>query len=297
MPNLFTVPGDVIFGYIAGGHGSEDWGPLSWALAASVLIYCFGLFTNDLADIETDRSERPGRPLPAGIVPVPVACFAALFLFAASCYCGFQLAEKGFRTVLLIAALCIAYNFYFKDRYRIIASGIVASCRVMNVMLGFYATARTEPAIPVIAPALAVWFCYIFGISLAASREMSPAKHKDTLVKGAIIAVSASFLWIATVIVSRLHIIVWAGEIPPGIIMGLSLSLLLIVFSIRSLNSFLHGPGTDAPAQIGAMIRALIFLQASACAIAGYPGFPFLSVIVFLLWFPAMLTGQMFRSS
>src|SRR6187402_3064887 len=77
-PNLFTVPGDPLAGYVLAAYGAFE--PAVWlAVGASICLYAAGLLDNDLADLREDRAERPQRPLPSGAAnPRTVALAAAV---------------------------------------------------------------------------------------------------------------------------------------------------------------------------------------------------------------------------
>ena len=64
-PNLFTVPGDPLAGYVLASYGALE-SDVFFAVGASVCFYAAGLLDNDLADLAEDRAERPARPLPSG---------------------------------------------------------------------------------------------------------------------------------------------------------------------------------------------------------------------------------------
>ena len=68
VPNLFTVPGDPLAGFLIATGGHLDTRALC-AVLASLAIYAAGLAMNDLADFAEDKSERPKRPLPSGAIP------------------------------------------------------------------------------------------------------------------------------------------------------------------------------------------------------------------------------------
>src|SRR5687768_2365240 len=69
-PNLFTVPGDPLAGYLLATQLLALPGDLRVALAigASFCFYSAGLMLNDLLDLREDRRDRPERPLPSGAV-------------------------------------------------------------------------------------------------------------------------------------------------------------------------------------------------------------------------------------
>src|SRR4051794_13901119 len=68
LPNVFTAAADSLAGWLLVGGTLADasgWLPLT---AASMVLYAAGMALNDLFDLEVDRAERPGRPLPSGRV-------------------------------------------------------------------------------------------------------------------------------------------------------------------------------------------------------------------------------------
>src|SRR5438067_12984617 len=68
LPNLFTVPGDPLAGFLLAWDGKRELSFLALAIAVSLCFYGAGLLWNDLADRAVDRAERPQRPLPSGAV-------------------------------------------------------------------------------------------------------------------------------------------------------------------------------------------------------------------------------------
>lgn len=67
VPNLLTVPGDPLAGFLlaTGGRLDERVVP---AVFACLFLYMAGLVINDLADQKEDAIDRPNRPLPSGAV-------------------------------------------------------------------------------------------------------------------------------------------------------------------------------------------------------------------------------------
>ncbi len=113
-PNLFTVPGDPLAGYLMANSYFIDW-TLALVIAASLCFYAAGLLMNDLADEAEDRRERPNRPLPSGaasrksVIMVMVAlCVVGLGVLALSG--NPHAVEAG--GALILAITC--YNFVTK---------------------------------------------------------------------------------------------------------------------------------------------------------------------------------------
>src|SRR5947209_15340499 len=76
LPNVLTAAADSLAGWlVVGGSLSEPrhWLPL---ISASMVLYASGTALNDVFDLEIDRAERPGRPLPSGRVAIRIAAWS-----------------------------------------------------------------------------------------------------------------------------------------------------------------------------------------------------------------------------
>ena len=134
-PNLFTVPGDIVAGWFLAGGTCADPGRAAFLGGASLCIYSAGLVLNDLADAETDRRERPGRPIPSGRVSRRAAVSATLVLTAG----GLGLAAAAGMTSLCVGgglvALVVFYDLAAK-RVPVLGPVVMGACRGANVVLG-----------------------------------------------------------------------------------------------------------------------------------------------------------------
>ena len=59
-PNLLTVPGDPLAGFLLATFGVLR-AQAAFAVGASLCLYAAGLLWNDLFDLEEDRRERPWK--------------------------------------------------------------------------------------------------------------------------------------------------------------------------------------------------------------------------------------------
>ena len=69
LPNLFTLPGDVLVGMAAVLTFTDfktQWTHFLLLCLISALLYSGGLILNDFMDYEEDCAERPDRVLPSG---------------------------------------------------------------------------------------------------------------------------------------------------------------------------------------------------------------------------------------
>ncbi|MBL7134359.1 MAG: UbiA family prenyltransferase [Phycisphaerae bacterium] len=179
-PNLFTVPGDPIAGYVLAGGAFAGAGcaKLVACAGASLLLYCSGLIFNDLFDLKKDRRHRPDRPLPAGKVSPVTAVLVAAVLMGG----GVVLAAPAGPDALLVAGvLAAAILLYDAATKRIPALGAVnmGLCRAMSAVLGACA-AIDAPVLPFLGRASAAShigpytlfvFVYIAIVTLFASYE------------------------------------------------------------------------------------------------------------------------------
>ena len=134
VPNLFTVPGDPLAGFLIATGGRLDMRALC-AVLASLAIYAAGLAMNDLADFAEDTRDRPKRPLPSGAIPRGAAWFATvnltLFGLALCFLAGPQALLMGIGTVMGV----VLYNFITK-KIPVIGALNMGVCRGMSLLLG-----------------------------------------------------------------------------------------------------------------------------------------------------------------
>jgi len=132
-PNLFTVPGDSVAGYLLASGGHAD--ALTAAMAfASLCFYGYGLLLNDIADLDEDRRERPERPLPKGMASVGTARLVAIALAVLALIpCANR---PGTLSVgILLVAIIATYNIWSK-RIAILGPLNMGLCRGLSFLLG-----------------------------------------------------------------------------------------------------------------------------------------------------------------
>ena len=120
LPNVFTVVADISAAFLFVAQGPQ---PLTrWVVIvlAGIALYWAGMILNDLFDLEKDRTERPGRPLPAGHIPLKqarVAGWGLLLLGIALAAAGGYLPSERFEVswlpaavATLLALMIVAYD-------------------------------------------------------------------------------------------------------------------------------------------------------------------------------------------
>jgi len=279
LPNLLTVPGDPVAGFLlasAGGpHGSLT--VLIAAAGVSLSLYLFGLILNDLLDLETDARERPGRPLPAGEITVPQARMAAIAMGLS----GLNLALFAGRPALFVAAalagLIVLYNAALK---RVPGAGVAAMglCRGMSLLLGAVAArpallrAPDVSCVPVFVAACGLTL-YVAAFSAVARREMEADKPQGF----------TRWLPFAALLVFLPALL--AGVSARERLAGVAPAFYVFLMAMTLMRAWLLGGILyrlqPVPVTVGGHIRNLLLVQACCCAATGAQGL--LPAILFVL--------------
>ena len=134
VPNLLTVPGDPLAGFLIASGGHLD-ARVVFAILASLCLYAAGLAMNDLADFSEDKQDRPKRPLPSGAISRPAAWIVTgnlvIFGLGLSFAAGPNAALMGIGVILGVTL----YNFLAK-RIAIIGALNMGVCRGLSLLLG-----------------------------------------------------------------------------------------------------------------------------------------------------------------
>ncbi len=257
VPNLFTVPGDVIVGACLATGEFNNFFSTTTALtiAVSLCLYISGLILNDWFDIETDRVDRPFRPLVSVTVYPPIALLVGVsFIIIALCIA----ICIGKMTGLVAGAIAFAVVFYNWKARKIAILGfiVMALCRGLNVLLGATGTISALgnfTAIPsVVIIAAGSIALYIFFVSVIAKNE---TRGIPDLAMRLLVPVSIAgglFALNYTVGVS------WLGI------------FLCVAVTLAVANAVLFIAEGKMPERIGRLIRYLILVQTVALIVVGH---------------------------
>jgi 4-hydroxybenzoate polyprenyltransferase len=175
LPNLLTVPGDLLAGFLLAPTSSPlDWGQFFLlALPAGLLLYTAGLILNDLFGYAEDKRDRPERPLPSGqISRENAAAVALVFLWVAA----FASAFFDALPIALPLILCIVlYNLGGK-RVPLLGPVLMGLCRAGNLLLGAAVIGKglTPPLPPAPLIGAGVLGVYIAIVTHLARHEARP---------------------------------------------------------------------------------------------------------------------------
>lgn len=250
-PNLFTVPGDPLVGYLISNAGFVDQ-TIFLTTAASLCFYAAGLLLNDVVDLNEDLDERPTRPLPAGRATVGGVRNALWFLNA----CGLLLLSATESGAALLAGVCTvaavwSYNSLTK-KIPVIGAINMGLCRSLSVMIGAMAGPATH------AKPIAAAFAVFIGVFIAAVTNLARFETHASRPFGA--GVLPILPLLAGSIFGISNCLFSPDKAPGAIAFGLAALGGLWLLGKQFVNQH-----TPLPPLIGAHIRLLLPLQAGAC--------------------------------
>jgi 4-hydroxybenzoate polyprenyltransferase len=263
-PNLLTVPGDPLVGFLLTAWAWR-WS-MVWPILAALLLYAAGLVFNDLFDREEDARERPDRPLPSGAVSPRAATIAAAMLSIAALLVAWP---AGWLTALTAAGLlgCVlAYDGGLK-RSRLLGPLAMGSCRAVSVLLGaagaWHVSGRSMSMSFIAAGVIGLYIAAVTAIARRETKpgEIGPLRFAPAAVLGA---------WLAMLIIGR------AGEMligSAGYMVAAAVSLFAFAWALRCgkrLGGVCQPPVIQRT--IGFFIRGLLAVQAGfACLMSVDP--------------------------
>lgn len=282
-PNLFTVPGDPLIGYLMANAGIVDW-TLVPAMLASLFLYSAGLVMNDLADQAEDQRDRPSRPLPSGAVPARGAWMLTAVLAAAGLLSAWAIGSRAalLCAVSLLAAIAL-YNFLTK-RWTVVGALNMGLCRTLSILLGAYTG-------PLAIVQMGILLAIILGLYIAAVTNL--ARHETR----------PAVPVLARILPALVLILGCSGGIPyasgaPAKQPAIALFILSMAMALWLAIKMFRRPTPPLPPMIGAHIRLLLPVQAAWCWTANPWGVGFIAALVLLaLWPVSKWVSRFFYAS
>lgn len=268
-PNLFTVPGDPLAGFLLASGGVLSPRVLL-VIAASLALYSAGLLLNDLCDLTEDRAERPNRPLPSGAADPKVVAIVAIGLALIGIALAFSTGHFAGYTALALTACVIAYNAGLK-RIPVVGALAMGSCRGLSLMLGAAAVASAPPPLVLLAAGiLTVYIACVTHLARYETHASAPAWAR--LLPPMPLAIGLVLL---------------LGQGDPGWRYPgpatFALALALVALEVRRL---FRTPAPPLPPVVGSLIRVLLFLQCAFCLVRKPSPLAFICAIGLIAMWP-----------
>ncbi|QDV33788.1 UbiA family prenyltransferase [Tautonia plasticadhaerens] len=294
LPNVFTAAADSLSGWLLVGGALVDVGGWLPLVLASMAIYASGIALNDVFDLELDRVERPGRPLPSGRVSRRFAVVLAVVLLA------FGLASAsvvGTRPAVVASALIAGVVAYDAGiRRTVLGPELMGACRGLNVLLGMsLAPGLGGPTAWAVAGGMAV---FIVGVTWISRFETAVGRRAAPAAGMALQAIGLSALvWAA----SSAAMLPQPGPAPSRadrvFMLAIGLAILAIA-SARILRASGRAVADPRPQTLQLAVKtgilSLIWLHVGV--VAGSRG-PVEAIAVALLWIPSALAARWIYST
>ncbi len=176
--NVFTAISNILAGFLLVRGEWQPVLPLVFLIISSAALYLSGMVLNDVFDLETDRAQRPERPLPSGRINPQMAKLVGWGLMfdglSAAGVAAWLLAS--WLPILVAASLAVAILAYDivlkKTMFGPLAMG---ACRALNVLLGASVIVHSADKNAAYLYALLLG-AYTVGITLLARNEAGSAK-------------------------------------------------------------------------------------------------------------------------
>ena len=173
VSNLPTVWTNALAGVVLAG--GESWAlPTLLAAIGLSLLYVSGMYLNDAFDRDIDAKERPGRPIPAGLVAADTVFFAGFAIMlaglAVTLWGAAVSSSTTWQAMLSAIALAAAILFYdWHHKGNPLSPFFMGLCRVLAYLTaGYAAVAAPSPSLLVAA---LVSLSYLIGLTYIAKLE------------------------------------------------------------------------------------------------------------------------------
>jgi 4-hydroxybenzoate polyprenyltransferase len=293
VPNLLTVPGDAIAGFLlarsAGLSANRPYLRMAMAAAVSLLIYAAGLLWNDWFDLPEDLRQRPSRPLPSGRVRAGHVALAANVLVAAAISVAAIAGQATLWTAAVLGAVVLAYDMALK-RVRLIGALAMGCCRGLSVLVGAAALgADGLTRAPVIAAAAGIT------LYVAAVTWLARGETRQRPVGRQTAAIAAAFVVWLTAVGAAIH---GAEEYDSDWRWAMLLVACMAGLWVAACLATM-GRNPEPPAvqhAVGGLIRGIILVQAALVLATGWTGLT-IAIALMACFLLNRVLGRLFYAS
>ena len=283
--NIITAVSDILAGVavaacIAGNGSVPQWQPVALLILSTIGVYGGGVVLNDVFDAALDKTERPERPIPSGLISQNAAAFlgTTLLLIGVVAAAGVHISGWLSSSALIAAAIAVCAVVYDKwmKHNRILGPLNMGICRGLNLLLGMSILPAVLPRYGYIA---IVPVIYIAAITMISRGEVHGGRKK-TLYGAAL-----------------LYAVVIAGIITAGFIrkqVGYTV-IFIVLFAIMIFPPLQKAIRSREGPLIGKAVKAgviaLIVMNASWAAAFGMINF---ALLILLLLPVSLLLAKLF---
>lgn len=188
--NLPTAAADILAGLaIVGFFNTPIYLNGILLVFSSVLLYAGGVVLNDVFDYELDKTERPERPIPSGLISLKKARFFGFLLLFSGVLLSYLVNVSSLLIAFLLAVSIMTYDSFSKN-FSFLGPLNMGVCRSLNLLLGMSVFEDFSYWLYSLVPLI-----FIFAVTLISRGEVHGKNQKNI-----VIAALLYFLVIITVI-------------------------------------------------------------------------------------------------
>lgn len=287
LPNAFTAVADVAAGYWL-ATGKLQWGFPATALAlASGSLYSAGIVFNDVRDMETDRRERPHRPLPSGRITktsairlaMGLSILAVALAFAAGLlgdngYAGDRGPSGAWLPGLVAVGLLMAILLYdFALKGTLFGPVSMGLCRGLNLLMGMSVAGWFADGTRALV--LIAMICYIASVTYFGRDEAGGGTTFRLATGGFFLLGSIVFLGVALV-----------PQLAGDFFVSMLWAVMLVHFGRMAYRTVTNPSPRQVQSAMKTFILGIIVFDATigAAAVGGLGGVCILALFIPALW-------------
>jgi 4-hydroxybenzoate polyprenyltransferase len=270
-----VLAGVAISGFFTGpGLFADHILPVILLCISTVGLYGGGVVFNDVFDAELDKTERPERPIPMGIISVKEGTLLGIILLLTGIITAFIVNHVSGLLATAIAVFAVVYDKWGKHNF-FLGPLNMGLCRGLNLLLGvsILVTQLSQYWYVAIVPVI-----YIASITMISRGEVHGGKSKSLYFAGFLY-----FLVAASIVFYSFY--------KDKVLLTLIFLLPFVWMIFMPLLKAIQQPiGKNIGKAVKAGVIALILLNASWAAASGSPWLAML--IIFLLPLSLYLSGK-----
>lgn len=277
LPNLFTAMADVVAGYLYIGGDVQNFAKLIPLVLTSLCLYAGGVALNDACDLQTDRTERPARPIPSERIRLGSALTLSLLLLTCGVALAFaQSSQTGFVASSIVTCI-VLYDTVLKRTW--LAPSLMGLCRAGNLCLGF--SCVTLLANPSMVVPLCLMWLYVTSVTTFARRETVPSSPLRLRLATVGVCLAVGCLSVLAILLEDAQPMFLAGVVA-----------LVILLGQAGFRAAATGQPGDVQSAVKLFILSIILFD--ACLVWSSAGL-IAALALSLLVLPTWLMGRLFR--
>ncbi|HRP55956.1 UbiA-like protein EboC [Agriterribacter sp.] len=209
--NIVTAVADILAGVAIAGYVVKDgsvyqWQPIGLLIFSTIGLYGGGVVLNDVFDAELDRTERPERPVPSGLITKNGAALFGIILLLAGIAAAASVHVTGWLSFSAMISVAIAVCAVVYDKWMkhngFLGPLNMGICRGLNLLLGM---SILPAALPQYGYITIMPVIYIAAVTMISRGEVHGGKK--SILYGAVLLYAMVIAGILTVAVINYHIV------------------------------------------------------------------------------------------